>query len=77
MGHLSTELEEYGRRQAKLEAAHPGQWAVIHGDVLIGTYADYNEASLAADDRLGGDAACLIQEIGAGVDGGPGIVVNE
>ena len=63
-GPLDTEIATYNRMQEDLEANHKGEWAVIHGEELIGTYTDFQEAAKTSV-KLFGRGPCLVREIGA------------
>ena len=63
-GLLDTEIATYNRMQEYLEANHKGEWAVIHGEELIGTYTDFQEAAKISVKRFG-RGPCLVREIGA------------
>lgn len=64
MGHLDREIATYEGMQEQLEAEHKGEWAVIHGEELVGTYPDFQVAADAAV-RQFGRGPYLIREIGA------------
>ena len=64
MGKLDVEIATYEGMQEQLEANHKGEWVVIHGEELIGTYPDFQVAADAAVRRFG-RGPYLIREIGA------------
>ena len=53
MGPLDVEIATYNRLREYLEANHNLEWAVIHGDELVGTYTDFQEAADTAVRRFG------------------------
>ena len=64
MPHLDQEIATYERLRASLEAEHHLKWAVIHGDIHVGTYADFQEAAAEAVRRYG-RGPYLIRQVGA------------
>ena len=64
MGKLDVEIATYEGMQEHLEANHKGEWAVIHGEELVGTYPDFQVAAKTAVKRFG-RGPYLIREIGA------------
>ena len=64
VGKLDVEIAAYELIQEELEAKHFGQWAVVHGEDLAGTYGDFQEAAKAAVKRFG-RGPYLIRQIGA------------
>ena len=64
MGHLDLEIATYEGMQEQLEANHKGEWAVIHGEELVGIYPDFQVAAKTAVKRFG-RGPYLIREIGA------------
>lgn len=63
-GALSAEIEAYGRMRSRLETDHNGEWAVVHGGELIGTYSNFEAAADDAVQRFGA-GPYLIRQIGA------------
>lgn len=64
MSVLASEIAAYEAIRHELEAAHDKSWAVVHGGVLQGVFADFQDAAALAIDRYG-SAPCLIRQIGA------------
>lgn len=50
---LKTERAAYDRMRAALEAKYTDEWAVVHGDELVGVYADFQDAAREARQRFG------------------------
>jgi hypothetical protein len=48
MAELRDEIAAYDRMHADLEAAHLGEWALVHDEELIGTYSKYPPAKPGA-----------------------------
>ena len=61
---LNQEIATYERLRPSLEAEHPMKWAVVHGETLVGTYADFQKAAEEAVRRFG-RGPYLIRQIGA------------
>lgn len=61
---LSAEIEAYGRMRSRLEIDYNGEWAVVHGGELIGTYPNFEAAADEAVQRFGA-GPYLIRQIGA------------
>jgi hypothetical protein len=64
MAELSDEIKAYEGMQADLEKQALGQWALVHGQKLIGTYETFDAAAREAF-PLFKDGSCLIRQIGA------------
>ena len=64
MDELANEMEVYRRHKTRLEADHLWEWIVIHGDEIVGTYSDFQDAAQEAVSRFG-RGPYLIREIGA------------
>jgi hypothetical protein len=64
MAELGDEIAAYERMHADLEAAHLGEWAVVHDEELIGTYTSFDAAARVAVQRFG-RGPYLIRQIGA------------
>jgi hypothetical protein len=65
------ELAVYERHRADLESAHRGRIVLLHGDELIGPFANLDNAVAAVLDRFGRPEQCLWQEIGMRTDPKP------
>lgn len=61
---VDQEIATYERLRPSLEAEHHLKWAVIHGETLVGTYADFQKAAEEAVRRFG-RGPYLIRRIGA------------
>ena len=61
MGQLDREIATYNRLREYLEANHHWEWVVIHGEELVGTYADFQEAAKTAVKRFGREPFLLRQ----------------
>ena len=61
-GPLDTEIATYNRMREYLEANHHWEWVVIHGEELIGTYTDFQEAAKTSV-KLFGRGPCLIRRV--------------
>ena len=64
VGKLDVEIAAYEGMQEELESKHHLEWAVIHGEELIGIYEDFQVAADQAVRRFG-RGPCLIRQIGA------------
>lgn len=60
---LRAEIAAYERMRSDLEIEHLGEWVVVHGGKVIGTYDDFQEAAETAVDRFG-RGPYLIMRIG-------------
>ena len=60
---LTQEIEAFERMKHRLEADHFGEWAVVHGGELAGTYPSFERAGEDAADRFG-EGPYLIRQIG-------------
>ena len=61
---LDQEITTYERLRPSLEAEHHMKWAVVHGETLVGAYADFQKAAEEAVRRFG-RGPYLIRQIGA------------
>ena len=50
---LKGEMAAYEQMREDLEIEHLGEWVVVHGGKLIGTYEDFQEAAGTAVERFG------------------------
>jgi hypothetical protein len=64
MAELRDEIAAYERMHADLEAAHLGEWALVHDLALVGTYESFDRAARDAVHRFG-RGPYLIRQIGA------------
>ena len=64
VGKLDVEIAAYELIQEELESKHHLEWAVIHGEELIGIYEDFQVAADQAVRRFG-RGPYLIRQIGA------------
>ena len=64
MTTLSKEIAAYDRRRDELETDHAGEWVVVHGEHLVGTYNDFQDAATDAVRRFG-RGPYLIRRVGA------------
>ena len=64
MGVLDKEIAAYTKMRDRLEADHFGEWAVVYGAELIGTYETFEYAVHIAVKRFG-RGPYLIREVGA------------
>jgi len=63
MSALRNDIAAYDRARSKLEAKHPGQWAVFHAGRFVGVYPDFQAAASDALE-LFGEGPYLIRQIG-------------
>ena len=63
MGQLDVEIATYERLRDDLEANHRWEWAVVHGEELVGTFEDFQVAADTAVRRYG-RGPYLIRQIG-------------
>lgn len=61
--HLSDNIRAYEAMQNELETDHFGDWAVVYGKELVGTYSDFEAAADDAVQRFG-RGPYLIRQIG-------------
>ena len=61
---LDREIAAYTKMRDQLEADHFGEWAVVYGDELVGTYDTLEDAAQVAFKRFG-RGPYLIREVGA------------
>jgi hypothetical protein len=63
---FSREDAAFERERARLLREHPGKFAVVHGDDIVGVFDTYNDATLGAYRLLGRVPLliCLIEERG-------------
>ena len=64
MADLQHEIVAYDEMRSKLEAAHLGEWALVHDGQLIETFPSFEAAAAAAVRRFG-RGPYLIRQIGA------------
>ncbi|HXY99119.1 MAG TPA: hypothetical protein VEI03_03900 [Stellaceae bacterium] len=64
MTTLDQEIEAYNDMKGELEAAHRGEWVVVHDRRLCGTFPSFQQAADLALRKLG-DGPYLIRRIGA------------
>ena len=50
---LKDEMAAYEQMREELEIEHLGEWVVVHGGELVGTYEDFQEAAGTAVERFG------------------------
>ena len=63
MGILEKEVAVYERMRDFLEREHFNRWVVIHGEELVGTYPDFQDAAANAALRFG-RGPYLIRQVG-------------
>lgn len=61
---IDKELAAYERIHEDLEAHHMGEWALIHNEGLVGTYASFDAAAQDAVAKFG-RGPYLIRQVGA------------
>ena len=64
MTNLSQDIAAYEVMRADLEAAHNGEWAVVHDRELICVFPTFDEAATTAIQKFG-RGPYLIRQIGA------------
>ena len=64
MEALDQEIKAFEAMKAELERGHLGEWALVYGDELIGTFDTFEEAGVVAGQRFG-RGPYLIRQIGA------------
>jgi hypothetical protein len=64
MAELHDEIAAYEAMHADLEAAHLGEWALVHDRQLIGTYGSFDKAAREAVRKFG-RGPYLIRQIGS------------
>ena len=64
MTTLSKEIAAYDRLRNELETDHSGKWVVVHDEILVGTYEDFQDAATDAVGRFG-RGPYLIRRVGA------------
>lgn len=64
MPDIDREISAYEAMQPDLEAHHMGEWAVVRGEELVGTYPSFEVAASNAVTRFG-RGPYLIRQIGA------------
>ena len=72
---LTQEIEAFESMKHRLEADHFGEWAVVHGGKLEGTYPSFQNAGEAAAD-LFVEGPCLIRQIGIAIPSIPTCAVQ-
>ena len=61
---LSVEMALYEKRRAEFERDHKMEWVVIHGDQVVGIFADFQDAARTAVEKYS-RGPYLIEEIGS------------
>lgn len=61
---LSQEMQTYEQMKSDLESKSMGKWILIHGTVLIGEYASFEETAEIAVKRFG-RGPYLIRQVGS------------
>ena len=61
MDRLNEEIAAFDRMRIGLEAEHRGEWALVHGRKLVGTYPTLDDAADHALDMFGDDVFLLRQ----------------
>lgn len=64
MAVLEVEIARYESMRADLERDHKGEWVLIHGEEMIGTYDSFEDAGKVAV-RQFGRGPYLIRKVGA------------
>jgi hypothetical protein len=64
MPELDNEIVAYESMRADLENLHMGEWVIVHGGTLVGTYPSFDEAADVAV-RTFGRGPYLIRQVGA------------
>jgi hypothetical protein len=64
MATLDTEIATFDTLRTNLEAEHMGEWALVHEQELVGTFARFDEAAQLAVATFG-RGPYLIRQIGA------------
>ena len=64
MAEIKENIAAYEVMRSDLEARHPGDWALVHDQKLIGTYQIFDDAAKDAVSRFG-RGPYLIRQIGA------------
>ena len=62
---LTREIAAYDEMRKNLEADHFGEWVIVHDELLVGTYADFESAAEDAVRRFG-RGPDLIRQVGEG-----------
>ena len=60
---LKKEKATYANMRTDLERDHFGEWAVVHGEELIGTYETFQDAAIDAGLKFG-RGPYLIRQVG-------------
>ena len=60
---LSRESALFEKRRVEFEAEHHWEWVVIHGEEVVGFFADFQDAAQKAVERFG-RGPYLIRQIG-------------
>jgi len=61
---IDKELATYERLREDLEAHHMGEWALVHDEQLVGTFASFDDAAQEAVRKFG-RGPYLIRQVGA------------
>ena len=64
VANIDKELATYERMRETLEIHHMGEWALVHGDELIGTYPSFDAAAQDAVSKFG-RGPYVIRQVGA------------
>jgi hypothetical protein len=64
MAELRDEIAAYELMHADLEAAHLGEWALVHDRQLVGTFDSFDKAAREAIRKFG-RGPYLIRQVGA------------
>ncbi|HXQ53527.1 MAG TPA: hypothetical protein VN802_20720 [Stellaceae bacterium] len=63
MANLDDEIAAFNGMKAELEAKHSGEWVVIHGQALAGTFHSFQQAANLAIKNFG-RGPYLIRQVG-------------
>lgn len=61
---IDKEITAYERLRPDLEARHMGEWALVHDEILVGTFPSFDEAAKVAVANFG-RGPYLIRQVGA------------
>ena len=64
MANVKQDIAAFEAMELDLVATHPGDWALVHDQKLVGTYPTFDEAAREAVSRFG-RGPYLIRQIGA------------
>lgn len=65
MAIIEKEIIAYDLMREELEAAHKGEWVLVHDQKLVGTYETFQKAASVATSKFG-RGPYLIKKIGEG-----------